>query len=181
MKRLMIGIALGVAAVVAGVLAYRHFVTDQVTDKGGMENPFLLEFPQDAALQGLDWTRNAMNGDDCFSFFLRQEDGQCYGSSDFAQGGGDRLSREDAPLTAENWAAVEQCLKDSPHTPKQEPGQDGVIVADETVDRLTAVWKTPEGEAGRGEYEGGDEDALRTLLQTIFAQTPDAYAPQEAE
>ena len=45
MKRLMIGVIIGAAVVVGGILAYRHFVTHQITDKGGMENPFLAEFP----------------------------------------------------------------------------------------------------------------------------------------
>ena len=180
MKRLMIGVIIGAAVAVGGILAYRYFVTHQITDKGGMENPFLLDFPQDAALQSLDWTRNAMNGDDCFTFSLRQEDGRYVASCDFA-GEGERLQREDAPLTAEDWAAVEQCLKSSPHAPKPEDGEDGVIVADETTDRLTVVWKTPEGETEYAEYKGGDEDELRSLLRDILARTPAEYAPPEAE
>ena len=180
MKRLMIGAAVCLAVAVGGVLAYRHFVTHQITDKGGMENPFLVEFPQDAALQSLDWTRNAMNYDDCFSFSLRQEGEGYEASCDFA-GEGERLRRENAPLTAEDWASVEQCLKNSPHTPKPEDGEDGVIVADETTDRLTVVWKTAEGETERAECAGGDEDDLWSLLRDILARTPDEYAPPEQE
>lgn len=26
-----------------GTLAFRHFVTNSITDKGGMENPYILE------------------------------------------------------------------------------------------------------------------------------------------
>ena len=176
----MIGVIIGAAVVVGGILAYRHFVTHQITDKGGMENPFLLDFPQDAALQSLDWTRNAMSGDDCFSFSLRQKDGQYAASCDFAREG-ERLRRENAPLTAEDWASVEQCLKSSPHAPKPEDGEDGVIVSDETVSRLEVTWKTPEGETEYAEYEDGDEDELRSLLRDILARTPDKYAPPEAE
>ena len=177
----MIGVILGAAVVIGGVLAYRHFVTGQITDKGGMKNPFLAEFPQDAALQSLDWTQNAMNGNDCFTFSLRREDGQYRASCNFAQGEGQRLQREDAPLTAEDWTAVEQCLKSGSHTPAPEDGDDGIIVSDETVSRLTAAWTTPEGETGRAAYAGGDEDALRTLLQDMLARTPEEYAPPEAE
>ena len=176
----MIGVIIGAAVAAGGVLAYRHFVTNQITDKGGMENPFLAEFPADAALQELDWTQNAMNGDDCFTFTLRQEDGQYEASCDFSQGEGLRLRRENAPLSAEDWAAVEQCLQDSAHTPAPEGGEDGVIVSDETVSRLEVTWATPEGETGRAVYAGGGEDALRTLMQDILARTPDEYAPGEA-
>ena len=177
----MIGVVIGAAVVIGGILAYRHFVTHQITDKGGMENPFLSEFPQDAALQRLDWTQNVMNGDDCFTFSLRWEDGRYYGSCDFPQGEGQRLAREDAPLTAEDWASVEQCLKSSPHTPAPEDSEDGVIVSDETVSRLEVTRKTPEGETEYAEYEGSDEDELRSLLRDILARTPDEYAPPEAE
>lgn len=176
----MIGVALGVAVVVGGMLAYRHFVTHQVTDKGGMENPFLLNFPQDAVLQSLDWTRNAMNDNDCFSFFLRQEDGQYYASCDFKQAEeGKRLTREDAPLTAENWANVERCLKSEPHMSGQEDSDDGVIVSDESS-RLKVAWKTAEGETEYAEY-AGSESELQALLQDILARTPAEYAPPEAE
>lgn len=177
----MIVVVIGAAVVVGGVLAYRHFVTHQITDKGGMENPFLAEFPADAALQGLDWTQNAMNGDDCFTFSLRQEDGRYEASCDFSQGEGQRLQREGAPLTAEDWLAVEQCLKGSPHMPAPEDDNDGVVVSDETVSCLSVTWKTEAGETGHAEYAGGGEDALRTLLQTILARTTADYAPPEAE
>ena len=84
MRRLVIGVLI-CAAAVGCVLAYRHYVTHQITDKGGMENPFLAQFPADAALQGLDWTQNAMNGDDCFTFSLRQEEGAYYISGEYTQ------------------------------------------------------------------------------------------------
>ena len=178
----MIGVLIGAAVVAGGVLAYRHFVTGQVTDKGGMENPFLAEFPQDAELRALDWTQNAMNGDDCFTFSLRQEDGRYYAACDFAQGEGERLRREDAPLSAEDWTAVEECLKSSPHTPKAEDdSEDGVVVSDETISRLEVTWTTPEGEIGRAEYQGVDEDSLLEVLQDILTRTPDEYAPGGAE
>ena len=180
MKRLMIGIALGAAVVIGGLLAYRHFVTNQVTDKGGMENPFLEEFPADAALQRLDWTQNAMNGDDCFRFALWQEDGQRYASCDFAQGEGRRLQRENAPLTAEDWAAVEQCLKSTAHMSAQE-NDDGVVVSDETISRLTVTWTAAESGDGRGDYEGVGEEELAALLRELLTQTPDEYAPRETE
>lgn len=176
MKRLMIGVVIGAAVVVGAILAYRHFVTDRVTDKGGMENPFLTEFPQDAALLELDWTQNAMNGDDCFTLSLRREDGQYFASCDLAQGGGERLQREDAPLTAESWTAVEQCLKSEPHVTAAAV-DDTVVISDDTVARLTVTWETPEGETGSEEYETGGEEALAALLRDILTQTSDEYAP----
>ena len=74
MRRLVIGVLI-CAAAVGGILAYRHYVTHQITDKGGMENPFLPDFPRDAALQGLDWNQTAMRYDDGFRFSLRQKEG----------------------------------------------------------------------------------------------------------
>lgn len=180
MKRIMIGLAVCVAAAVIGVLSYRHFVTRQITDKGGMENPFLAAFPQDAALQGLDWTQTAMNGDDCFTFSLRQEDGRYVASCDFAEEG-DRLIRENAPLSPEDWGSVERCLKDNLHTPRQEDGDDDVIVSDETVSQLAVTWETPEGGIERAEYTGSGEDELRSLLQSVLAQISAEYAPRESE
>lgn len=172
MRRLVIGVLI-CAAAVGCVLAYRHFVTRQVTDKGGMENPFLLDFPRDAALQSLDWNQTAMRYDDGFRFFLRQEEGAYYISGEYTQPSeGLRVRRENAPLTAEDWAAVEQCLKDSSHTPPQEADPD-IIVTDQAESRLEVTWKTPEGETGSAAYAGGNEEELLRLLRDLLAGTPE--------
>ena len=39
MKRMLIGITALALLLLAGSLAYKHFVTDQIMDRGGMENP----------------------------------------------------------------------------------------------------------------------------------------------
>ena len=50
MKRRMIAVLLGIALaaglVLGGRQLFRAFVTDRVTDKGGMENPWAVEEPE---------------------------------------------------------------------------------------------------------------------------------------
>ena len=56
-KALRIGlIVLLVLAVLATafVLLYRHFVTDRIMDRGGMENPFLEEEAAEEAPSGMN-------------------------------------------------------------------------------------------------------------------------------
>lgn len=43
MKRVLIAAGILAAVLLAGSFLFRHFVTDQITDKGGMENPYVFE------------------------------------------------------------------------------------------------------------------------------------------
>lgn len=43
MKKALIALGAAVILVALGFLAFRVFVTDRVTDVGGMENPFITE------------------------------------------------------------------------------------------------------------------------------------------
>lgn len=43
MWKILLVILLGAALAAGGKLLYGHFVTDRITDKGGMENPFIVE------------------------------------------------------------------------------------------------------------------------------------------
>ncbi len=49
MTALLLGLALAAALVLGGKLLFRVFVTDRVTDKGGMENPYADELPAEDA------------------------------------------------------------------------------------------------------------------------------------
>ena len=125
MKRYIIPIVLGVALVLGGVLLYWHFVIDQVLDRNGMENPFppddteLPGIPMDAALLSLNWSQSAMSFAECFHFDLAAEDSGYVISGECADPeNGERVERENAPLTAEDWAKVEQCLRDGEHRAK---------------------------------------------------------------
>lgn len=61
--------AIALAALAAGVLLYRHFVTDRIMDGGDMTNPFLTQeevsplLPEGGELVSLLWLRNAMSYD----------------------------------------------------------------------------------------------------------------------
>ena len=113
MKRYIIPIVLGVALVLGGVLLYWHFVINQVLDRNGMENPFppddteLPGIPMDAALLSLNWSQSAMSFAECFHFDLAAEDSGYVISGECADPeNGERVERENAPLTAEDWAKV---------------------------------------------------------------------------
>ena len=47
MLRILLVVLLGAALVLGGTLLYRHFVTDRISDRGGMENPFLPQAPEE--------------------------------------------------------------------------------------------------------------------------------------
>lgn len=61
--------AIVLAALAAGILLYRHFVTGRIMDGGDMTNPFLSQeevyplLPEGGELVPLLWLRNAMSYD----------------------------------------------------------------------------------------------------------------------
>lgn len=44
MKKLLIAVLTVAILVAAGAFLYKHFVTDRITDRGGMENPYAYEY-----------------------------------------------------------------------------------------------------------------------------------------
>ena len=153
MKRYIIPIVLGVALVLGGVLLYWHFVINQVLDRNGMENPFppddteLPGIPMDAALLSLNWSQSAMSFAECFHF----------------------------DLAAEDWAKVEQCLRDGEHRAKTELPE-GVEVCDAASSTLSVTWRTTEGDTVSTVYNGEYESELRELLTALLAAAPVEYA-----
>ena len=49
MLKLLLVLLLGAALVLGGKLLFRVFVTDRVTDRGGMENPYAVEAAEESA------------------------------------------------------------------------------------------------------------------------------------
>ena len=52
MLKILLAILLGAALVLGGRLLFRVFVTDRIADKGGMENPYAAEMPEEPASPG---------------------------------------------------------------------------------------------------------------------------------
>ena len=182
MKRYIIPIVLGVALVLGGVLLYWHFVINQVLDRNGMEHPFppddteLPGIPMDAALLSLNWSQSAMSFAECFHFDLAAEDSGYVISGECADPeNGERVERENAPLTAEDWAKVEQCLRDGEHRAKTELPE-GVEVCDAASSTLSVTWRTTEGDTVSTVYNGEYESELRELLTALLAAAPVEYA-----
>ena len=49
MLKILLVAVLTAALLLGGGLLYRHFVTDRIADKGGMENPWAVEEPEDGS------------------------------------------------------------------------------------------------------------------------------------
>lgn len=47
MKRLIIAVLIALVMVLGGAMLYRHFVTNRIMDKDGMENPYADELTQE--------------------------------------------------------------------------------------------------------------------------------------
>ena len=181
-KKVMIGLlALALAGVltVGGVQLYRYLVTDRISDGDGMVNEFANAFRDGDTLKSIRWSQNASNYDSCFRFDLEETDG-AYTISGWCidtGGSGERVERTDAPLTAEQWAEVEQCLRENWHQPPQVlPGD--LIVLDGTESSLR-ITSQREGETLTAEYNGEYESALEGLLRELLMGTSEEYAPAE--
>ena len=155
MRRAMIAIPiLCVCAVgIASVLLWRHFAADPRPD-----------IPENAALVGLDWTQGGSAAEDCFSFRMRQSggryvlSGRCVDPDSFAP-----IEREVLPLSAEQWQAVERCLRENPHrAPVTLP--EGAELLDADTSALTVEWRCAEGEKRSAAYDGRYESTLRGIL-----------------
>lgn len=175
----LLALALAGVLTVGGVQLYRYLVTDRITDGDGMVNEFANVFQDGDTLKSIRWSQNASNYDSCFRFDLEEADG-AYTISGWCidtGGSGERVERTDAPLTAEQWAEVEQCLRENWHQPPQVlPGD--LIVLDGTESSLR-ITSQREGETLTAEYNGEYESALEGLLRELLMGASEEYAPAE--
>ena len=181
-KKVMIGLlALALAGVltVGGVRLYRYLVTDRILDGDGMMNEFANAFRDGDTLKSIRWSQSASCYDDCFCFDLEETDG-AYTISGWCidtEGSRERVERIDAPLTPEQWAEVEQCLRDNWHQPPTALPE-GMLVLDGEESCLY-ITSQREDEILTAEYNSEYEDALRTLLRELLMGASEEYAPAE--
>ena len=181
-KKVMIGLlALALAGVltVGGVQLYRYLVTDRISDGDGMVNEFANAFRDGDTLKSIRWSQSGSSYDHGFCFDLEEADG-AYTISGWCidtGGSGERVERTDVPLTAEQWAEVEQCLRDNWHQPPQVLPE-GLSVLDGTESSLR-ITSQREGETLTAEYNGEYEHALEGLLRELLMGASAEYAPAE--
>lgn len=184
MKKVMIGLlvlALAGVLTVGGVRLYRYLVTDRILDGDGMVNEFANAFRDGDTLKSIRWSQSTSNYDDCFHFDLEETDG-AYTVSGWCidtEGSRERVERIDAPLTPEQWAEVEACLRENWHQPPTALPE-GMPVLDGAESYLY-ITSQREDEILTAEYNGEYEDALRTLLRELLIGTSGEYAPAEEE
>lgn len=184
MKKVMIGLlalALAGALTVGGVRLYRYLVTDRISDGDGMVNEFANAFRDGDTLKSIRWSQSSSNYDDCFRFDLEETDG-AYTVSGWCidtEGSRERVERIDAPLTPEQWAEVEACLRENWHQPPTALPE-GMLVLDGEESYLY-ITSQREDEILTAEYNGEYEDALRALLRELLIGTSGEYAPAEEE
>ena len=174
-------LALAGVLTVGGVRLYRHLVTDRILDGDGMVNEFANAFRDGDTLKSIRWSQSASCYDDCFRFDLEETD-DAYTISGWCidtEGSRERVERIDAPLTSEQWAEVETCLRENWHQPPRALPE-GVSVLDGTESYLY-ITSQREDEILTAEYNGEYEDVLRTLLRELLIGTSEEYAPAEEE
>ena len=182
MKKAMIaslGVVLVGALAVGGVQLYRHLVTDRIMDGGDMENKFANVFQDADTLKSIHWSQSASIYDGCFLFDLEETDG-AYTISGWCvdtEGSRERVERTDAPLTAEQWAEIELCLRDNWHQPPKVLPE-GLIVLD-GMESYLSITSVREGETLTAEYNGEYEHALEGLLRELLMGASEEYAPAE--
>lgn len=180
MKKMIVILIAGVVVGITISGLYKHFVTDRITDGGGMENEFANVFQDGDTLKSIRWSQSASIYDDCFRFDLEEADG-AYTISGWCvdtEGDRGRVERTDAPLTAEQWAEVEQCLRDNWHQPPKVLPE-GLSVLDGMESHLS-ITSVREGETLTAEYNGEYEHALEGLLRELLMGASAEYAPPEA-
>ena len=176
----LLALALAGVLTVGGVRLYRYLVTDRILDGDGMMNEFANAFRDGDTLKSIRWSQSASIYDDCFRFDLEETDG-AYTISGWCvdtEGDRGRVERTDAPLTAEQWAEIELCLRENWHQPPQLL-PDGLVVLDGTESSLL-ITSQREDEILTAEYNSKYEDALRTLLRELLMGASAEYAPPEA-
>lgn len=175
----LLALALAGVLTVGGVQLYRYLVTDRISDGDGMVNEFANAFRDGDTLKSIRWSQNGSIYDHGFCFDLEEADG-AYTISGWCidtGGSGEKVERTDAPLTAEQWAEIELCLRENWHQPPQLlPGD--LIVLDGTESSLR-ITSQREGETLTAEYNGEYEHALEGLLRELLMGTSEEYAPAE--
>ena len=153
----------------AGCLMYRHFVTNQIMDGGGMENP-------DAMRDGMEliefsWQQNHASGSRCFALDFYLEDEIPVVSGTFQSRTGDEVlqSGKDAsskvtswPLTWVQWFDLQHTLAATELPEYRSPVP---VASGETDSRITIVWR-----------DGGDEKIVTldgSNAETLEAQVLD--------
>lgn len=172
------------ALAAAGVLLYRHFVTDRIMDGGDMTNPFLTQdevlplLPEEGAFLSLSWVRNSMNYDDCCRFSISGGPDAPLLECSFAEENGSagerlELGGEDgtpgethapAPVSCERWEQVERMLREMSLPAYQPPEAD---LSDAETDRLDVTWREADGTEHSAAFDGADAALLRSLLKEI--------------
>lgn len=162
---------------IAGTLLFRHFVTDRIMDRGGMENPFppidaeLPEIPEDAVLCSLNWGQSASNEYESFRFDLTQEDADCLLSGRYVDPENDRVvEAENVRLSGEDRQRIAQCLRDGDHTTLPAHTDDETVY-DETRSSLAVCWITADSSRISAKYDGRGEDTLAALLKSLLAES----------
>ena len=168
----------------AGVLLYRHFVTDRIMDGGDMTNPFLSQedkfslLPEGGELVSLFWLRSAMSCDDSSRFFLSGGPDAPVLECSFAEengNAGDRLElgeenwasgelNSPAPVSRVRWEQVEQLLREMSLPAYQSPDPN---LSDAETDRIDVTWKEADDTERSAAFDGTDAAPLLALLKEI--------------
>lgn len=172
------------ALAAAGVLLYRHFVTDRIMDGGDMTNPFLTQedvsplLPEGGELVSLFWLRNAMSYDDSCRFFLSGgpdapviecsfADENRNASDRLELGGDDPETGEQyapASVSRARWEQAERMLRELSLPAYQSPDPN---LSDAETDRIDVTWKEADGTEHSAAFDGTDAAPLLTLLEEI--------------
>ena len=175
----LLALALAGVLTVGGVQLYRYLVTDRISDGDGMVNEFANAFRDGDTLKSIRWSQSGSSYDHGFCFDLEEADG-AYTISGWCidtGGSGEKVERTDAPLTAEQWAEIELCLRDNWHQPPKVLPE-GLSVLD-GMESYLSITSQREGETLTAEYNGEHESALEGLLRELLMGTSEEYAPAE--
>ena len=170
----------GLAAILltlAGCSLYRHFVTNQIMDGGGMENP-------DAMRDGMEliefsWHQNHASGSRCFAldFYLEDEipvvsgSFQSRNSAEVLQSGKDTSSKVTSwPLTWVQWFDLQHTLAATELPEYRSTSSD---VSDETDSRITIVWRDG-GEEKTVTLDGSNAETLEVQVLDLVQEAYDA-------
>ena len=177
-------VAIALAALAAGILLYRHFVTDRIMDGGDMTNPFLSQeevsplLPEGGELVSLFWLRNAMSYDDSCRFFLSGGPDAPVLECSFADENGNagarlELGEEDpetgeqyapASVSRERWEQVERLLREMSLSAYQSPNPN---LSDAETDQIDVTWREADGTEHSAAFDGTDATPLLELLKEI--------------
>lgn len=172
------------ALAAAGVLLYRHFVTERIMDGGDMTNPFLSQeevsplLPEEGELVSLLWLRNAMSYDDSYSFSLSGGPDAPVLACSFAEenrnagdrpelGGDDPKTGEQyapVPVSRARWEQTERLLRETSLPAYQPPEAN---LSDAETDRIDVTWREANGTERSAAFDGTDAAPLLALLKEI--------------